>query len=69
MLGAFYGIELLKVDKSSLSQTLYPVRRILRRRTNRQTGREEFMVEYANANSSIEWIDKIQHDNGHIVWQ
>jgi len=67
ILGKFYAEELLPVDEETPSQLLYPVRRIVRRRVERATGRQQTLVEYATPLRHIEWVYSELLDKGSII--
>ncbi len=63
--GSWYRNELLKVPKNSMTQTILPTRRILRRRMNRASGEEEVLVR--TADGTEQWVTAEAVRNGAIV--
>lgn len=68
LLGSFYKQELLTVPESSKSQTVYQVKRIVKRRVNSASGSTEYLVQYVGPdNRHLEWITQSQYDGGSII--
>ncbi len=67
LLGSFYREELLVVGNDAISQSIFPVKRVLRTRRSRTTGETELLVEYVSPDRYIEWIPKKLYDNGSIL--
>ena len=56
LLGKMYAEELMRVEVDTPSQLLYPVQRVLRRRIERATGREQSLVQYRVPLRYVEWV-------------
>ncbi len=69
ILGSFYTYELKAVDADADSKTLYPVKRVLRRRIDRATKETEVLaiMKAPEGNKYAEWIPERLISNGSII--
>ncbi len=65
--GSFYRQELQPVPQDSKSQTLFKVKKEIRRRRNKVSGEEEVLIEYDAPAKYIEWVNASQIANGSII--
>ena len=65
LLGSFYSQELQPVTTDTVSQTVFKVKKVLRRRVS--NGVREMLVQYDSPTRYLEWISETQFNNGSII--